>query len=208
MVPMRRLSVPLVAAVLTALLLAACGSTSSDPVKVKGTGYTFTTPSGWEDLTGDSDKIADALGEAGADVTAKDIGASYDAIVSDTDSSGDFKTNLNVVTQSGLPAGLDSKKVATQSAQTLADPSQTGQFLPDGFTINFDGSAPKKTDLDGEVAYEISYGAKVKSTELKAEQVYVVHDGSAYVLTFTAAADSFGKDSSAFESMRRSWKFD
>lgn len=188
------------------LLLAGCGS-SDEPVSVSGDGYTYTAPAGWEDLTGDAGKIADALGAAGAEKTAKDIGATYDSIVSDTEEIDSFRTNFNVITQKGLPSGVDSETLAKANASLFSDPAQAAQFLPDGFQINYDGAPPKKTTLGDEPAFALDYDATVNDSEIRATQLYVVRDGIAYIGTFTAPASAFEDQSGNLDAIVRSWRF-
>ncbi len=203
---MRRIPLLLAALALCAVGLVACGG-DDKPTKVKGSGYTFEAPAGWDDVTGDASEIADALSANGAEITAEDIGANYDAIVIAGDDSDGFHTNFNVTLQHDVPSALSAETIARQSGAILADPEKAAQFLPDGFTIDYDGGPPTKTTLGGEEAYELSYDATVSGNDLKASQIYVVHGGTAYVATFTASAGVFSADQADFKSIQKSWKF-
>jgi hypothetical protein len=203
---MRRLSLPLlVASLLTALLIAGCGS--DEPEAVDGDGYTFEAPDGWKDVTGDSEEIADLIGGAGGDAAAAAAGA-YDVAVVSDETSNDFRTNFNVGLQEDLPPDYDSLRLAEQNIAVFRNPDQVEGLLPEGIEVDFVGEEPRRITLGGETAYEVQYGLTTSEAELEAVQVFAVHDDTAYVGTYTADAEAFDPDSEDLRHILESWEWD
>jgi len=206
----KSLSAFLISALLSLGLLAGCGDSESsdEATTVDGDGYAYTAPAGWEDVSGDGDKISEALGDAGADVTAEDVGAAYDSVVVSDDESNDFRTNFNVLTQEGIPAQLDSEGYAAENSRVLGNPTLAAQVLPDGLEIDYDGSPAEEVTLGGEQAFALEYGASTPDNELEIRQILLVRDGTAYVGTLTAAVDSFDEGTGDLDEIVESWEFE
>src|SRR5688500_4879116 len=109
---MRRIGLLLTTLLAAASLAAGCGD--DEPETIDGDGYSFEAPENWEDVTGDSEEIADVIGGAGGDAAAAAAGAYDVAMVSD-ETSDDFRTNFNVGRQEDLPPGYDSLQFAEQN---------------------------------------------------------------------------------------------
>jgi len=201
---MRRLSVPLLAC-LAAALLAGCGS--DEPETVDGDGYSFEAPEGWEDVTGDSEEIADLIGGAGGDAAAAAAGA-YDVAVVSDETSDDFRTNFNVGLQEDVPPGYDAQRFAEQNVAVFENPDQVEGILPDGIDVDYVGDEPRRITLGGETAYEVEYGLTTPEAEVAALQVYAVHEGAAYVGTYTADPDAFDPQSEDLRHILETWEWD
>ena len=201
---MRRV-VLLLTALLVAVLLAGCGD--DEPQTIDGDGYSFEAPEKWEDVTGDSEEIADLIGGAGGDAAAAAAGAYDVAIVSD-ETSNDFRTNFNVGRQEDLPPGYDSLQFAEQNIAVFQNPDQVEGLLPDGIDVDFVEDEPQRTTLGGERAYEVEYGLTTDETEVEALQVFAVHDGVAYVGTYTADPEVYDRQSEDLRHILDTWEWD
>lgn len=205
---MRRPLLALVALFSLSMLLAACGS--DDPVDVKGDGYSYTAPGGWEDVTGDADAILDALTEGGAEITTEDIRrARYDSIVIDDATTGNFRTHFSVARLDGIPEGVTSRAVADQAAKSYSDPQVASQFIPRDFEVALvEGSGPTPIRLGDEEGYGIEYTASGQGAQTQASQIYAVVDGAGYVMTLTSAQSAFGDARPDLDSIIDSFRFD
>jgi len=201
---MRRLSVPLLTC-LAAALLVGCGS--DEPETVDGDGYSFEAPEGWEDVTGDSEEIADLIGGAGGDAAAAAAGA-YDVAVVSDETSDDFRTNFNVGLQEDVPPGYDAQQFAEQNVAVFENPDQLEGILPEGIDVDYVGDEPRPITLGGETAYEVEYGLTTPEAEVAALQVYAVREGAAYVGTYTADPDVFDPQSEDLRHILETWEWD
>ena len=202
---MRRALLPLIAVLVTGLFVSGCGE--DEPEAVDGDGYTFEAPEGWEDVTGDSEEIADLIGGAGGDAAAAAADAYDVAVISDETTDG-FRTNFNVGLQEDLPPGYDSLQLAEQNIAVFQNPDQVEGLLPDEIDVDFVEDEPRRTSLGGETAYEVSYGLTTGGAEVEAIQVFAVHDGAAYVGTYTAHPDDFDPDSPDLRHILETWEWD
>ena len=201
---MRRPAFLLLASLIGALLATGCGS--DEPKPVDGDGYAFEVPAGWEDVTGDSEEIADLIGGAGGDAAA--AAGAYDVAVVSDETSDDFRTNFNVGLQEDLPPDFDSLEFAEQNIAVFKNPDQVEGILPDGIEVDFVGDEPRRTTLDGETAYELQYGLTTEASKVQALQVFVVHEDTAYVGTYTADAEVFDAGSEDLRQILETWKWD
>ena len=201
---MRRLALLLIAC-LAAALLTGCGD--DEPETIDGDGYTFEAPEGWEDVTGDSEEIADLIGGAGGDAAAAAAGA-YDVAAVSDESNDDFRTNFNVGLQEDLPPDYDSLEFAEQNIAVFKNPDQVEGLLPDEIDVDFVGDEPRRTTLGGETAYEVQYGLTTEEASVEALQVFIVHDDTAYVGTYTADAEAFDADDEDLRHILDTWEWD
>ena len=202
---MRRAALSLIALLTAAALAGGCGE--DEPETIDGDGYSFEAPENWEDVTGDSEEIADVIGGAGGDAAAAAAGAYDVAIVSD-ETSNDFRTNFNVGRQEDLPPGYDSLRFAEQNIAVFQNPDQVEGLLPEGIDVDFVGDEPRRTTLGGETAYEVEYGLTTEEAEVEALQVFAVHDGIAYVGTYTADPEVFDPQSEDLRHILETWEWD
>jgi hypothetical protein len=189
---------PLAILVGAVLALAACGDDDDESTAavVSGTGYEYTLPSGWTDAL--------ASDPAGAAATPVDSLATVDS------EGTDLVTGVNVVT-APAPAGTTLEGFARGSARTVTDPATA----PPGVTFTDPPSRPTTTELGGEAAMEFDHNGEYRrdggaSGELRQRQVVVLHDGSAYVVTFASFATpdrSFESDSADFQEIIDSWRW-
>ena len=201
---MRRAALAFVALLALTAFAAGCGD--DEPETIDGDGYTFEIPEGWEDVTGDGEEIADVIGGAGGDAAA--AAGAYDISLVSDETSNDFRTNFNVGRQEDLPPGYDSLQFAEQNIAVFQNPDQVAGLLPDGLGIDFVGDEPRKTTLGGETAYEVEYGLTTEEARVRALQVFAVHDGVAYVGTYTADPGVFDPQAEDLHQILDSWEWD
>ena len=201
---MRRRTVLLIACLAVGLLVA-CGS--DEPETIDGDGYSFEAPEGWEDITGESEEIAEVIGGSGGDAAAGAAGA-YDVAVVSDETSNDFRTNFNVGVQEDVPPGYDSLQFAEQNIAVFRNPDQVEGILPEGIDVDFVGDEPRRTTLGGETAYEVEYRLSTDEAEVATLQVYAVHDGTAYVGTYTTDPGTFDPQSEDLRHILETWEWD
>ena len=201
---MRRSCLLLIALLTASPFIAGCGEDEPEPID--GDGYTFEAPEGWEDVTGDSEEIADLIGGAGGDAAA--AAGAYDVAVVSDETSNDFRTNFNVGLQEDVPPGYDAQRFAEQNVAVFENPDQVEGILPDGIEVDYVGDEPRRTTLGGEPAYEVTYGLTTPEAEIEALQVYAVHDGTAYVGTYTADPEVFDPRAEDLREILDTWEWD
>jgi len=206
---MRRLAISLIAALILALPVAGCGDDGQSATETKtinGDGYTFEAPEGWEDVTGDTEAIADVIG-GGSDVAAA-AAAAYDVAVASEERTDGLHTNFNVGRQGDLPPDYDSQQLAEQNIAVFENPDQVEGILPEGIDVDFIDDEPTRTTLGGETAYQVEYGLSTAAADVEALQIYAVHDEVAYVATFTAASEAFDPDDEDLQHILETWEWD
>jgi hypothetical protein len=193
---MRRLPALLGAA---ALAVAGCGGGDEEPVE--GTGYTFSVPDGWEDV---SDRAEDepSLELSGFRPDSVVVGEAED----------DFATNVNVIREPGLPEGVTAAQYADVSIAGLRDPAAAG--LPPEIVEAVESmrptdiSEPRDRELDGEEAVEWGYRSAQGGRNVRVRQVAAVMDGAAYTVTLTALPDGFEEGGEALDEVIESWSWE
>ena len=111
--------------------------------------------------------------------------------------------------RSDLPPGYDALQFAEQNIAVFENPDQVEGMLPEGIDVDSVGDEPRHTTLGGETAYEVQYGLTTPEAEVAALQVFAVHEGAAYVGTYTA--DRRGLRSRQSEDLRHileTWEWD
>ena len=191
----RRLLLPLAA---VALALAGC-SGDDDAEPVEGTGYTYSVPDGWEDVSGPAEEEIE-IGGFRPDTLV--IGESED----------DFATNVNVIREDGLPSGVTAAQYADASLAGLRDPVGAGmppevaQAIEDGNLKQI--SEPRDAELDGEEAFAWDYRGTQDGRDVRVRQVAAVMDGAGYTLTLTVLPDRFDEGSEALDQVVESWDWE
>jgi hypothetical protein len=192
----RRLLLPLAA---VALLLAGCSGGDEDADPVEGTGYTYSVPDGWEDV---SDKAEEEIDVGGFRPDTLVIGESED----------DFATNVNVIREDGLPNGVTAAQYADASLAGLRDPVGAGmppevaQAIEEGNLRQI--SDPRDAELDGEEAFAWDYRGTQDGREVRVQQVVAVMDGAGYTLTLTVLPDGFEDGTAALDEVVESWRWE
>ena len=181
----------LVLAVALVALVAGCGGDDGGDA-VEGTGYALETPGDWEDRSDQASEFAAA-------------GFEPDVVITDDPEEG-FAANINVLRQSSLAEGVDVDQLTEESRQALQDPAVLEQL--GGRLAPQDISDVTRLELDGEPARAFDYSSEREGRELRFRQVYVVREGSGYVVTFTALADDFEGGTAALGEALDSWRWE
>jgi hypothetical protein len=189
----RRLLLPLAA---VALVLGGCSGGDEDEDPVEGTGYTYSVPDGWRDVSEEAEEEID-IGGFRPDTLV--IGEREDG----------FATNVNVVREDGLPAGVTAAQYANASLAGLRDPVGAGmppevaQSIEDGNLRQF--SAPGDAELDGQQAFAWDYRGTQDGLDVRVHQMATVMDGAGYTVTLTASPAAFDDGSEALDQVVESW---
>ena len=181
-----------------AVALTGCsgGDDGGDPVE--GTGYTYSLPDGWEDLSDPADEEVE-IGGFRPDTLV--VGERED----------DFATNVNVIREDGLPNGITAARYAEASLAGLRDPVGAG-MPPDVAEAIEDGnlrqiSEPRDAELDGEEAFAWDYRGSQDGRDVRVEQVAAVMEGAGYTLTLTVLPKHFDEGDEALDQVVESWEW-
>jgi len=170
-----------------ALLPAGCGDddeSSSGPVAkggVEGTGYSFTAPDGYRDVTGKLDGSAVRIDRAYADPEATG-----------------FATNVVVIRET--PEGdLDLDDVTAQFVDQVEDTLATDAGV----------GAVEDRELDGVPAKTYAFRSRQdENGPLRQRQVVAVEDDAIYTITWSVAADAFEEQEATLDRVLESWRWD
>jgi hypothetical protein len=188
---------------LAALALAAAGcggDDGGDPVE--GEGYSYSTPDGWDDVTDDAQDEEEL----------EFFGVRPDTLVTG-DSEDGFATNVNVVTQGGVPPNVTTRQFADVNMATLRSPAQAGMPLEIARSIEAlnvrDITTPEDAQLGGEEAVAFEYLTTQRGRDLRIRQLVAVMDGSGYTVTLTAVpGDQFDEGREALDGVADSWEWE
>jgi hypothetical protein len=188
----------LVAGLAAALL--ALGGCSDEEDRVEGSGYTYAVPDGWEDASDEASDIDLDIPRVLVDSAV--IGERQD----------DFTTNVNVVREGGVPAGVTSRQYGEVSIANLRDPAAAGyppEVVEQLEEIDLDSieSLPG-TDLDGREAVAWEYRDESAGDVTQVRQVAAVSEGVAYTVTLTAVPDDFENGTGALDEVVESWAWE
>jgi hypothetical protein len=192
----RSLLVPLAAVALT---LGGCSGGDEDGESVDGTGYTYSVPEAWEDV---SDRAEEELEVGGFRPDTLVVGESED----------DFAMNVNVIREDGLPNGVTAAQYADVSLAGLRDPVHAGlptevaQVIEDVNPRQI--SEPRDAELDGEEAVAWDYRGTQDGRDVRVQQVAAVMAGAGYTLTLTVLSDRFDEGSEALDEVVESWEWE
>jgi hypothetical protein len=189
----------LVALAVVALALAGCSDEEED--RVDGSGYTYAVPDGWQD-------VSDEAGDIDLDVPRVLVDS---AVVGDRED--DFTTNVNVVREGGLPAGVTARQYGQVSIANLRDPAAAG-FPPEVVEAlaDIDLSTVEElpdTQLGGRDAVAWEYrddSSAERATQVR--QVAAVNGSAAYTVTLTAVPDTFEDAVPALDEVVESWEWE
>jgi hypothetical protein len=184
---------------LAAVALAGCSGGDENGEPVEGTGYTYSVPDGWEDV---SDRAEEEIDVGGFRPDTLVIGESED----------DFATNVNVIREDGLPSGVTAAQYADASLAGLRDPVGAGlppevaQAIENGNLRQI--SEPRDAELDGEEAFAWDYRGTQDGRDVRVRQVAAVIDGAGYTLTLTVLPDRVDEGNEALDQVVDSWSWE
>jgi hypothetical protein len=178
--------------------LAGCSSGDEDAEPVEGTGYTYSVPDGWEDL---SDPAEEEIEIGGFRPDTLVVGEREDG----------FATNVNVIREDGLPSGVAAAQYADASLAGLRDPVGAGMPPEVAQAIEKANlrqiSEPRDAELDGEEAFAWDYRGTQDGRDVRVQQVAAVMDGAGYTLTLTVLPDRFDEGGEALDQVIDSWSW-
>jgi PsbP len=188
-------------ALLLLLALAAFGCGGEDEDPVEGTGYTYSVPDGWEDV---SDRAEEELGGQLGGLTPDSV------VVGENQD--DFATNVNVIREGGVPTQVTAEQYAEVSLAALRDPAAAG--FPPPIAEAIERLRPtqitelREAELDGEQAFEWDYRSSQEGRRLRVRQVATVMGGAGYTVTLTALPDGFEEGNDALDEVVESWSWE
>lgn len=145
-----------------------------------GTGYAVDLPDGWSDKTSEAENYESPI--------------EFDRFLAKDRQDG-FSTNANVLYERA-PAGATLDEVEVEFKRQLQ------QFGAKGVTPAED------REVGGEPGRSREYRVFLSGQALRGRQVFTIHDGLLYTITFSARRDAFGADQSGFERLLDSWRWD
>jgi hypothetical protein len=195
---------PLALVLVAAAIAAGCGDDDDEEPAgpVEGDGYSYELPDGWQDQSGLGDEASEAVDES----LPTPIGANVDSFSADETEDG-FATNVNVIRTGSIAPRVTAARIARENARILGAPDAAAQVLPEGSEILSDVDIAN-LDLDGEPAASIEYSAAFEDRTNRFRQLFVVRDGTAYTITFTALEDRFEEELPEFDQVLQSWRWD
>ncbi len=174
------------AVIVAALALVACGggststSTSASSSAASPTSSSAAVPDGFRSYTHESPAFS--IGYPTPWATTEGVGGAIVTFLAPTTSSSDaFRENVNVLQQT-LPSGMTLAQYAKTSIQNA------GSVVSD-FNVVSQGA----TTLSGEPAVEVEFTGSAKGKPYRWYAQWMVHDGSAWVLTYTAEPDAYAQ---------------
>jgi hypothetical protein len=189
----------LLAAIALALAVAGCGDDEEE--RVEGTGYSYSVPSGWDDV---SDEAED-------EPRLEFAGVRPDSLVVGEREDG-FTTNVNVIRETGLPAAMTAQDYARINIAGLRDPVAAGfpQELVDVVEElrPTEISETRASELGGEDAVAWGYLGRQDEHIVRIRQVSAVLDRSGYTVTLTATRERFQDELGALDEVVDSWRWD
>lgn len=186
-----------------ALVVAACGDDETGGGTVDGTGYSFTMPEDWEDAGDLGEELSDEVDER----LPTDLGAAYDAVVVAPPVNG-FSPNINVVAEPSIASDFGSKAYSEAAVQLLSNPKAIDRLFPEDFEVVEGPSDLERVEVDGAAAYSSDYVTETLARRLEQRLVGVVHDGTAYTVTFTALEEGFESEVQALDELLSSWRWE
>jgi hypothetical protein len=187
------------ALVLAALAVGGCDSAEEDSDPVDGTGYSYSVPEGWDDV---SDQAGDQIEVARFSPDTLVVGARED----------DFTTNVNVVREGGVPEAVTPEEYAEVSLASLRDPAAAG--LPPELAAEVGRlnptriSRPGEIELDGQEAVAWTYRSIQNGRRVRVRQVATVMDGAGYTVTLTAVPAGYEDGAAGLEQVIESWRWE
>jgi hypothetical protein len=187
------------ALLLAALAIGGCDSAEEDASPVEGTGYSYSVPEGWDDV---SDQAEDQVEVARFSPDTLVVGARED----------DFTTNVNVVREGGVPEAVTPEEYAEVSLAGLRDPASAG--LPPELAETVEQlnptaiSEPREVELDGQEAVAWTYRSTQNGRRVRVRQLATVMDGAGYTVTLTALPAGYEDGAAGLEEVIESWRWE
>ena len=176
-----------------------CGGEEDSGESRKGPGtddFEVRLPRYWTDVTRspETEQIEDeASRELGSDVDT-------DLDLAGPEEDG-FSTNLNVA-KAPVPGDISPEELARldqRGAEQLYE--RDPELRPK------DATPFRRIEIAGAPAVEQDASRRVDGVAVRQRQVYVVHDGSGYVMVFTAPPDRFDRDLRVYREIVASWEW-
>ena len=201
MAGMRRLGS---AAAALVLLVAGCGGgDDGDPSTVGGSDFEVTVPRGWFDAK-DVTERKDFRDKVQRFVEVPLGDARFEAVVASREPVDRFAANVNVVKEaSGLPDSIEAHHYERESRRVWADLYRRRPSIrPAGVT------RPRATTVGGTDAVWTDASRTITGRRrLRQRQTFVIHEGSAFVITYSAVPEDFDDKLARHAELLASWRW-
>lgn len=155
---------------------------------VEGNGYSFGLPEGWT-----------------VEQESSGVDAGVDTVIVSDEAGGDFRVNVNVVRESGVPEDVDIDTYVDSGIQQVQDdPASFG--LPPDSTVEMVAD-PSETELAGDAALDYEVLTKGEGIAASQRQVAAIHEGTAYTITLSAAEGELEPNNAALDGIIGSWSW-
>ena len=155
---------------------------------VEGNGYSFGLPEGWT-----------------VEQESSGVESGVDTVIVSDETGGDFRVNVNVVRESGVPEDIDIATYVDSGIQQVQDdPASFG--LPADATVDMVAD-PSETDLAGNAALDYEVLTKGEGIAASQRQVAAIHEGTAYTITLSAAEGELEPNNAALDGIIGSWSW-
>jgi hypothetical protein len=191
----------LLAVACLAVAAGGCGDDDDEEEdRVVGKGYTYAVPEGWRDISDEADD-APELEVAGIGPDTAVIGEREDG----------FATNVNVIREGGLPAGVTTPQYGDITLAGLRDPAAAG--FPQEVVEVIESlnpreiSEPRDAELGDEEAVAWDYTSTQEGRVLRIRQVAAVVDKTGYTVTLTSLPEAEEEGVDVFDELIDSWRW-
>lgn len=155
---------------------------------VEGNGYSFGLPEGWT-----------------VEQESSGVDSGVDTVIVSDEAGGDFRVNVNVVRESGVPEDIDIGSYVDSGIQQVQDdPASFG--LPADATVEMVAD-PADTELAGGAALDYEVLTKGEGIAASQRQVAAIHEGTAYTITLSAAEGELEPNNAALDGIIGSWSW-
>ena len=155
---------------------------------VEGNGYSFGLPEGWT-----------------VEQESSGVESGVDTVIVSDETGGDFRVNVNVVRESGVPEDIDIGTYVDSGIQQVQDdPASFG--LPADATVEMVAD-PSETELAGAAALDYEVLTKGEGIAASQRQVAAIHEGTAYTITLSAAEGELEPNNAALDGIIGSWSW-
>ena len=190
--------------VLAAGLVAGCGGDDDERKSgsTKAAQFEVKIPGGWFDAKdlGDNEEFRDEVEKIAGEGARS---AQYELLAASRDPVDEFAANLNVVKGvTGLPESLTPREYEQRARRELEalyeqNPGLRGTDAEPIRDVKVGGSDAAQTEVTRELS-----GRRVRQ-----RQIFVIHEGTAFVITYTALVGNFEKELGEADQLLASWRW-
>lgn len=192
----------LAALALLALAFAAAGCGESEDERAGTAQFEITVPEDWRDVTEQARNVEGSDVE-GATETDRQIIEQVKPVVAVARPPEDgFATNVNVIRRSSI-----APDVSLEEFRRMSEREDEKIFQQEPAIRPFDVTPDRKLTVAGEPAIAEDFSRRFAQRVLRLRQTMFLHEGSAYLVTYTAPRDAFDDGIAGHDEILRSWRW-